>query len=684
MTTDEPAPAAPEGGEDAVEPQPAPSQDADMPATFDHNRQRVGQGVSVGGGVTGGISVHFYAPADGEADDKVTKPRFREGPYPPEEITGRLRAFVAPPSYTACHDSLVDRQVLLLRGEAGSGTSTAALALLDDVTDTGRITGLDPSTDLTAWSPSAAGGYVLQGISQDAGARLDEVALRQLAEKLREVNAFLVVVVTRTSVLPRSATAWCKRHTPPEPADVASALLKAMADDEAISGTQREQALAKLADSPFKEYLAAGRSPGAGVEVAEELREVVAGGRTEKEAADNLQLGSAEVAVQLLDSVRRNPDDLALVAAVALLEEQDRSVVERLTVRLRPLLVQRLEPAASPAWADLLGRDFEDRLRAVQAKKLPRTVAVSGGGRYWTEPVAFRGRHLAEEVLRRLWLDYEGFSEVLLTWVGGLPYEPGLDRIAGRRIGQVLCRASGPDVLQQLKPFASSSLGWQRRLVGHALGEVVQDVVLSAAVRAQLRTWSSSPKPEPRCTVGETCAVGLGLALPDFALGLLDTVLAGDAGQLDKNVHNAVSAALGVLLTEHDNREKVFKRLTGWLREPDGTARHMYARKAVDLLCSSGFPSVNRAGVRKVRFADLFADDDPVLIELTLAALDDKSLFATLTTALTGLESSAGTDRTHEFLTSLSEASGGRQGLRSFLLARLRERSSGAADEEPR
>ncbi|MEV0598437.1 hypothetical protein AB0I82_03890 [Streptomyces sp. NPDC050315] len=650
--------------------------------TYDGNQQQVDRGLAVVGSVRD-ITVN-YAVLDGEADGKVVKPRFREGLYPESDVADRLRAFVKPPSYPACREQLDGRRILLLRGEAGAGTSTAALALLRDVTKNDRITGLDSATDLTEWSPSAAGGYLVQGISPEGGEHLDEVALNQLTNQLRGKHAFLVVIVTGMAGLPRALTPWCRTHIPPEPSDVARALLQRMADEGAFTGDQLANAFTALDQPPFEEYLAAGRSPAAGVEVAEELREVVANGRTSEEAADNLRLGSAEAAAQLLKTVRGNADDLALTAAIALLEEQDRSVVERLTAQLRPLLAARLEPTAARANDDLLGRDIHGRLAAVQAKTLSRTVGAARGYRYWVEPVAFRGKHLAEEVLRRLWLDYEGFSDVLLTWMRGLPYEPGLDRIAGRRIGRVLCQASGPDVLRQLSVFAHSRLGWQRRLAGYALGEAVQDVVLSGAVRTQLRQWSRAQKPEPRCTVAETCAGSLGLALPAFALSLLHTVLEGAEDQLDGNLHKAVSAALGVQLTEDSNRKPVLEQISSWLGEPDGTARHAYALQAVQALCVDGFPAINRAGIRRLKLADVFADNEDLLVPLVLAALDDKVLHEAMTTALTRLEKALGPDRQEQmdtFLTSLSEASGGHQGLRVFLLTRYRAHSAAPAEE---
>lgn len=675
------------GGEPPAEfPQPPSVPVPDSSATYDGNEQSVGKGPAVMGSVHGSVTTNIINYAfDGEAEGAVAKPRFREGPYPPEEVDDRLRDFVEPPSHALCKELLQGRRVLLLRGESGSGTSTAALALLREVTGDGRIVGLDSSADLTGWTPSSTGGYVVQGIVPEAGERLDEVALNQLTGHLRAKDAYLVVIVNRAIVLPRAIASWSRPHIAPSPREVARSRLKGMADAGTLSAEQLREAAGFLDVPSFKEYLADGQSPVVGVDVAEELSEVAAHRRTLEEAADNLRIGTAEEAGKLLDNVRRSADDLALTATIALLEEQDRSVVERFAALLKPLIGKRgTQSPREEVSDDLLGRDIGDRLAKVEARLLPRTAGTARGYRYWSEPVVFRGKHLAEQVLRRLWLDYEGFSDVLMTWMCELPYEPGVDRAAGRRIGQVLCLASGPDALRQLDAFARSSRSWQRRLAAHALGEVVQDTVLSAAVRAQLRQWSHLKRTEVRCTVAETCAGSLGLALPDFALDLLNNVLDGKGEPLGDDVYKAVSAALGVLLTEDTNRERVVRRLTAWLAEPPVTARHTYAVRVLQGLCDAGFPAINRAGVRRTKLADLFADSWEALIPLVLSALDDDQLHDSMTKGLATVESSLGPDgssRMEVFLGAMLRASGGSRGLRRLLFARLRDRSSVPVEE---
>ncbi|MFJ5230957.1 hypothetical protein ACIQBJ_13800 [Kitasatospora sp. NPDC088391] len=625
-------------------------------------------GFAIGGDVAGNV---IFQQVLG-FEEKIEAPRFREGPYPVEEVTERLHAFVEPPGYDQMRKKLVSRQLLLLVGEPRTGTGTTALALLDDVTGGAQIMGVDPETDLTSWVPSASTGYLVQGLTPDMCARLDEVALNRLRAALEAQQAHLLVVVNRSTGLPRAPADWREDYLPPDPLHIAHARLEQMTRDGLMDPEQLLTGRSMLAEPPFIDYLAAAHSPAAGVEAAAELWEVVTNGRRRETAAENLRTNSAETVVHVLAAAAGSADDLALAATVALLEQQDRSVVEHCAAQLRDRLRARAgsEGVSTPR-ANLLGRSTEERLKAVQVRLLPRSVSLAGGLRHWSQPVAFRGKHLAEEVLRQLWLDYEGFSELLLEWLFTLPHAPGIERVAGRRIGQVLCHASGSKVLRPLNRFADSQTRWHRQLVGHALGEAIEDTVLSQSVRTRLRQWSQNASVPNRCTVAETCAGSVGLALPAFALSLLHNVLA--IAPLDEQVRRSVSGALAALLTESANRAPVLEQLTAWLAAPLDTARHAFAAHAVEALCHGGFPATARAGSR-LTLAGLLADGTESLVPLALAALDDPTLHETIHTALVEMQRSGpeGHERAYRFVTALATATSGHPGLQRFMLSAYR------------
>ncbi|WNI16827.1 hypothetical protein [Actinacidiphila sp. ITFR-21] len=660
-------------------------------AAYEGNRQRVtGNGFAFMGMAR---DIYVHAPPE-EAGDVVPGPRFREGPYPADEIEDRLRGFVQPPSYPASRD-ILERGPLLLRGADGTGAGTAAFALLRERFGPSGISGLDPVLDLTRWSPSAARGYVLQGLSPEAADALSGNTLVALADDLRRAGGALVVVVGREQRLPRDTSPWQVPHVPPPAYEVARSLLLSMAEHGTLPAQLLETVLAHLGEPRFTGYLGAGQLPSVAVDVARELRDVALGEQPVEQAVENLRLGGSRAAQETLDAVRGSAEGLAFAAAVALLEYQDRTVIHRFAVGLRERIAERTPrggvlPAPASGGTghpDLLGRSFEDRLADVRAKLLPRRVVPVGGGRYWSQPVVFQGSHQAEFLLRRLWWDYDGMDEVIWTVLQDMPYQPGVDLAAGQALGRTLRHSTGPRWLQSLYGFATSDYRWQRRLAAYALGEVAQSPDLSGAVRAQLREWSRRRNVSLRCTVAETCAGSFGLSSPAAALSLLGAVLNGGADELTANLRNAVSFALNVLIEEEANRTAVLDLLTGWLAEPAGSLRRAYAVHAVTSLGVSASTGQFRPGAPRLPLAELVTTQEEGLPALITAALENPAAHGAMAEALTALALSPDTGlrtATSELLAAVSDASAGRPGVVAFLLARYRARTTYQTSERTR
>ena len=661
-------------------------------AAYDGNRQRVtGNGFAFMGEAR---DIHFHALLD-EADDRILVPRFREGPYPAAEIENRLRVFIEPTSYLPCRKSL-ERGLLLLRGAGGSGAVTAAFALLRDQFGAGNITGLDPALDLTRWSPTAARGYVIQGLSPEAADALNGNALIALADDLRQAGAALVVVLGEGRHLPRDTWSWQVLHVPPNAYDVARGCLSSMVREGELPAELLETALAYLAESRLADYLGTGQPPAVAVDVATELRAVAVGERSMDDAVGNLRLGGAKAAQETLDTVRGSAEGLAFAAAVALLEYQDRTVIHQYAGHVRDRLAERYgqsvalstPPSTGTEQRDLLGCSFEDRLADVRARLLPRQVVRRNGSRYWSQPVAFQGQHQADFVLRRLWWDYDGIAEVLWTGLRDMPYQSGADLAAGRALGRVLCHSTGrPQWLRPLYDFAASDYRWHRRLAAYALGEIAQDPDLVSAVRAQLREWSRRRNVFVRCTVAEACAGSFGLSSPTAAMNLLDAILNGADDELTANLRNTVSFALRVLLAEETNRPAVLAQLTGWLAQPVGTLRRAFAVHAVTTLSGSAAGGQYRSSGLGLSLTDLVTAPQDGLLPLVTAALENPASHGAMAEALTVVARSPDSRQraaAAELLACLSDASPGRPGVVAFLLARYRARTASGTSERTR
>ncbi|MFE4371851.1 hypothetical protein ACFRMN_27220 [Streptomyces sp. NPDC056835] len=650
------------------------------------------------GGVGGNLTVINAATLDETVADLIIPPRLREGPYPADDVRARLRGFVEPPTYARCR-KVLDSHILVLRAGSGAGASTAAFALLAERYGADGIIGLDSPDDLSRWRPTEGRGYLLQGLSPAAATSLGEVVLTALAGLLLRSGAHLVVTVRTETALPGDTVPWQVVHRPPPPTEVASKRLKTMAEAGELAPEQGADALGHLASADFADYLHAHPLPQDGVEVAEGLRDLVVSGKPSASVLEDLRTGSPAAARTALAKASHRADSLSLMAAISLLSEQDRTVLEKFSAILRPHIEERGGPAPITARGpelidthgpvmegpqmrrDLLGPSFEERLEAVGARPMP--TRFGAGQRYPVQPVVFSGRHRSDTLLRCLWLDYEGMADLLWKTLDETPHRSGVELAAGRAIGKVLTHATGPDTLRQLYFFAASDKRWRRRLVAYALGEMVQSPSLTGAVRDQLRQWSRSADVSLRCTVAETCAGSYGLARPAVALKLLDAVLDKPDKGLDGGLRTAVSFALSTLLSEDANHTLVLDRLREWQGADPGTPRHALAVHVIESMSLAAFPRPGAPGARRVRLADLLVDHPEWTFGLVVAALDDPATHEATATGLSRIESDPAL-RHHtafpHFLAALSDTARSHRGVLRFVLRRHRVRTAASVE----
>ncbi|MCX4664752.1 hypothetical protein [Streptomyces uncialis] len=659
-------------------------------ADFRDNRQSVEQGAAIMGGVQGDVyNVVSGGPLDEALIDAIRKPRLREGPYPADEVRDRLAGFVEPPSHPEAR-KVLDGRVLLLRGGPGAGAATAAFALLAERYGEGGVTGLDSAQDLLAWRPKGPGGYLLQGLPRDSGEPLGEVALTALARTLRHAGAHLVVTLAGEVRLPADTGRWQAWHLPPASHKVAARRLRFNVREGRLDPAHLDAALGSLASAPFTDYLAAHPLPGDAVDVADALCTAAATGTSPGTVLDELRPGSATAARVALDRARHSAGALSLMAAIALLAEQDRTVIEQFAAVLRPLIDERAGPARhAPATGndhppDLLGPSFEDRLEAVGARLLPpgETSTVRHG--HPVRRVVFAGRHRSEAVLGQLWLDHEGMPELLSRALTALPPLPGAQLAAGLALGRVLAHATGPGALGPLPRFAASEERRERRLAAVALGELVQHPARGGTVRELLRRWSCATSLPLRCTVAETCGSGFGLARPALALRFLDNVLDGPESRSGPPLRTAVSFALSVLLTEEPHHPLVLDTLREWLTAPPGTARRAQAGHVIDAMSRSAFPPGVNSGASRTTLAMLLRDHPDRAPGLVALALGDPAVHEATAQGLARIEADPDTRMSTafpHFLSALSTLAPGHRGVVRYLLHRHRARTTVPTEE---
>ncbi|MFD4924091.1 hypothetical protein ACFWNE_22690 [Streptomyces goshikiensis] len=94
---------------------------------------------------------------------------------------------------------------------------------------------------------------------------------------------------------------------------------------------------------------------------------------------EDLLTGTEDAARSALAQARHSADKVSLMAAVALLPGQDRTVIEQFATAMRPLIGARAartgqNETSEDQSPDVLGPSFEERLEAIGARPLaPRS-----------------------------------------------------------------------------------------------------------------------------------------------------------------------------------------------------------------------------------------------------------------------------------------------------------------------
>jgi hypothetical protein len=125
-------------------------------------------------------------------------------------VEERLRCFVRPAPFAAARATLTQHQLVILTGAEGSGRHTGALALLAEVSMTGKpLTSLSPAltvSDLANYPRYLPGrGYLVRDrVGDDTVAAVRGFELDRLLHTLREHHAYLVVTATTVASQERS------------------------------------------------------------------------------------------------------------------------------------------------------------------------------------------------------------------------------------------------------------------------------------------------------------------------------------------------------------------------------------------------------------------------------------------------------------------------------------------------
>ncbi|MFE7383437.1 hypothetical protein ACFU9F_24105 [Streptomyces zhihengii] len=211
---------------------------------FDTGRDRISfDRSSISSAHIGDIHLRVDAPRPGHA--------VRSGPVPEDELRRLRRAYVAPEGYPGLRTALRARRLLVLGAAPGTGRTSTALALLDELAVAdgarGQVSRVEPDvlrlTEKLSAADAApageAGGHLMElALAAPGESPPEEMDLDALADALDRAGAYAVIVVPLGAAADALVTGRYGMRCPPVPTDeLLAARLEELLADRAPAGT---------------------------------------------------------------------------------------------------------------------------------------------------------------------------------------------------------------------------------------------------------------------------------------------------------------------------------------------------------------------------------------------------------------------------------------------------------------
>lgn len=532
----------------------------------------------------------------------------RGGPVPEDELRRLRRAHIEPEGYVRLRRALESRRLLVLGGAPGTGRTSTALALLDEVTrngegaeSSGRVRRAAPEEGVRKLADEVAAGegghrrgtgYLLKPAPDRPGVLPhDGMDLDQLASALAEQGSYAVLVVSVGSAANPLLAGRYGALCPPAPTR------------ELVDVRLRE----RLEEEHGDQDGGGGGAPIAGLlERAAELREDPE--VTEAVGLDDLRPAEAELFASLLAGhvlgslgreellsgcrglaavqayewfagVDRAPaapppgDDRAPVRsgtaalfhpvafriALAVLGGASHSAVSAAAHLLTWELSVQSDPDSTPA-RPLFCDDPEADLALSRARPAEGTVDVAGvevAGRL----VFYRGTALPAAVLAELWDRHFPVRTPVVRWLRMLADDPRpqVSMRAAVAAGELSVRDFEHGYAELVRPLAEAPTPRRRVFAATALDQVAGHASHRKAVRRVVDDWSRYGTPSLRWTAAMALGYGRSADSMDDTLDALARIGVRDDGE-----QLAVASLNVVRLLTHPQCATVLRRLADW------------------------------------------------------------------------------------------------------------------------
>ncbi|MFE3806552.1 hypothetical protein [Streptomyces sp. NPDC059131] len=545
------------------------------------------------------------------------------GIVPDEELARLRQVYRAPTGYQLLKDVLRNRRVLLLGGPPGTGRSTTALCLLDELTTAsrtrgaegadgtqsgGRVTRLDPSASahlvrdlpaIVAGVPQG-GGMIIQ-LPEEAGdwPVPQELHLDALSSALAERAAYAVLVASPSSPGGGLLTGRYGRQCPPAPARelLSWHLVRGLSRDSEAAEAALDAGNQILDHALFQQALGIrldSLRPGETEHVARLVVQHVSGGLSRAQLLDSCGevargqarewftgRGGARVPALADESGRGgeqsadNMDgwlrEMAFRVALAVLDGEAFSAVADAADLLAWELLQARDPARAPG-RPVFTENLEGLLAACRADLSVKEDDTFGGVPLPVRTVAYRGEALAGAVLAEVWERHHSARGPVVRWLRSLADDPR-PQVWTRAavVAGELCAADvGYGFAELIRPLAAADAPRRRFFAATALDQMGGREPHRAAVRSVVRDWAEATESE----LCWTAAIVLGYGRTEHDTRHAVELL-GDIGSREEGKHLQVASFSLARLASGSRAMEVLTVLKEWAAELTGEFRNL-------------------------------------------------------------------------------------------------------------
>lgn len=527
-------------------------------------------------------------------------PAVRGGPVPEDELRRLRRAYVEPRGYPALRTALRARRLLVLGAAPGTGRTSTALALLDElaVSDgaVGQVSRVEPDVrrltqKLTAQSAGEAGGHLMElALTAPGASPPEEMDLDALAAALDRAGAYAVVVVPLGAAADALVTGRYGMHCPPVPTDelLAARLAELLADgaaagddgaprgrDGLLGGASELAARAEVKEAvglkdlrPAEAELVASLLAGhlLGDLSYEELltgcRGIAAAQAQEWFAGVDRAL-AGPVAADGEGAARPSAASLfhpvAFRIALAVLGGASHSAVASAAHLLTWELSVQSDPETTPA-RPLFCDDPGTDLALSRAEARPGRVEVAGS-EVDARLIWYRGSALPAAVLSEIWDRHFPVRAPVVRWLRLLADDPRPQvwMRAAVAAGELCVRDFEYGWAELVRPLAEASAPRRRVFAATTLDQAAGHASHRRAVRGAVDDWSRHGSKALRWTAAMALGYGNAAATADDALDALARI-----GTRDDGEQLAVASFNAVRLLAGADGPAVLRRMDAW------------------------------------------------------------------------------------------------------------------------